>query len=195
MVEVPSVLIMDTEPAVAKCCEQWLRDGYTVHQQNTDEKFDVTEIDVILLGRAVRAISKEEVFEAIRNRTADCRVVLITDSDSEFDVLDTAFDEHLMKPLDEAQLRATIEKLVKRATLNDALHRYYLVVARHATVQQKAADGTTDAQAELARLTERADACRRSAEQVMGDLTSDSEFVGAIREVMDYDCPSSSRGE
>ena len=190
MDEGPSVLIIDTEETVVERCEQVLQDTYSVFRLDTDGNTDVSvdmgDIDVVLLGRAIRVISNEDIFEAIRARRANCRVILMTESDSEVDELETVFDGQVTKPLDETELRETIGRLLDRASLDDILRQYYLLAMREATIRPEPSEVTDAFSDERSELDERMEACRRLADEKMGDLVSDSEFVGAIREIMDY---------
>lgn len=183
----PAVLIVEDEPEIAGIYEIWLQDAYEVHCAGTGRealrRLDDTEIDVVLLDRMMPETSGSEVLEAIRNRAIDCRVAMVTAVDPGFDIIEMGFDAYVTKPPDKDELRGVVERLLDRASLDDGLQEYYSLVSKRAALQANLSAeelGTSD---EYAELVERIETHRATVDEAMGDMASDTEFVGAVREI------------
>jgi len=185
--DAPVVLIVEDEPDVAETYERWLQD-YDVRRVETGDaalaQIDET-IDVVLLDRMLPGMSGADVLEEIRTREIDCRVAIVTAVDPGFDIIEMGFDEYVTKPPEREQLRETVERLLHRATLDGELQEYYSLVARRAALESEFTESQLESNDEYAELVERIESHRAEVDDSMGDMASDSEFVGAVREIMD----------
>jgi DNA-binding response OmpR family regulator len=185
----PIVLIVEDETDVADTYARWLQD-YDVRTVETGEealKQLDERVDVVLLDRMLPGISGAEVLDEIRSRGIDCRVAMVTAVDPDFDVIEMGFDEYVTKPPDREQLRETVQRLLHRATLDDNLQQYYSLVARKATLETEFSEDHLEANEEYADLLERIETSRATVDDAIGDMDSDSDFIGAVREIMDED--------
>ncbi len=191
MSESPVVLIVEDEPDIAGIYELWLQDSYEVHLATTGKealtRLDDTEIDVVLLDRMMPQMSGGVILAAIREREIDCRVAMVTAVDPDFDIIEMGFDEYITKPPVRDELHDTVERLLDRATLNDGLQEYYSLVSKRSALQSKLSDEELNASDEYAELVEHIESHRTTVDDVMGDMASDTEFVGAVRELMNRD--------
>lgn len=73
------------------------------------ESLDET-IDIVLLDRRMPQLSGDDVLEAIEDRRLECRVLIVTAVDPDFDILDLSFDEYLQKPVRGEELIAAIDR-------------------------------------------------------------------------------------
>ncbi|MBX0325625.1 response regulator [Halomicroarcula sp. F13] len=185
--DAPVVLIVEDEPDVAETYERWLQD-YDVRRVETGDsalaQLDET-IDVVLLDRMLPGMSGADVLAEIRSGAIDCRVAMVTAVDPSFDIIEMGFDEYVTKPPDREQLRETVERLLHRATLNGELQEYYSLVARRAALESEFTEDRLESNDEYAQLVERIESHQADVDETMGDMASDSEFVGAVREIMD----------
>lgn len=186
----PVVLIVEDDPDVMEIYELWLRPEYDVQVATNGHEalrqLDST-IDVVLLDRKMPGMSGGEVLTEIRNRGTDCRVAMVTGVDPDFDIIEMGFDEYIKKPPDNEELCATIERLIDRSTLDEDLQEYYSLVSKRATLQAELSDDELKSNDEYAELVERIETHRKAIGETMGDMSSDTGFVGAVREIMGAD--------
>lgn len=112
--ERPTVLVVDDEADALDAYAFWLADSYRVlTAESGDEALErIDDVDVVLLDRRMPDRSDDEVLEAIREQGFDCRVVMVTAVDPDFDIVDLGFGTYLTKPIDEDDLDATGERLL-----------------------------------------------------------------------------------
>lgn len=194
----PAVLIVEDELDVAETYERWLQSEYDVHvAANGHEAFEQLDetINVVLLDRMMPGMSGAEVLTEIRDRGIDCRVAMVTAVDPDFDIIEMGFDEYVTKPPERDELRATVERLVDRATLDDELQEYYSLVARRSALQAEKPVDELETSDEYATLVDRIEAKREDVDASLGDMASDTDFVGAVREIMGSEEQSSTDTE
>lgn len=186
----PGVLIVEDEPDVAETYERQLPSEYDVQTaasgQEALEQLDGT-IDVVLLDRMMPGMSGAEVLAEIRDRGIDCRVAMVTAVDPDFDIIEMGFDEYIKKPPGTDELRATVERLLERSTLNDDLQEYYSLVSKRSTLQAEFPTEKLKTSDEYRELVDRIETHRKAVDETMGDMSSDTDFVGAVREIMSSD--------
>jgi DNA-binding response OmpR family regulator len=181
------ILIVEDEPDVAETYRRWLQATYDVRMAASGpealSQLDET-VDVVLLDRMMPGMSGEEVLSEIRSRNEDCRVAMVTAVDPDFDIIAMGFDEYVSKPPDRDELIETVERLLRRASLDDELQEYYSLVARRSTLEGLKTADELAANDEYADLVDQIEALRQSVDAELGDLSSDTGFVGAVREIM-----------
>lgn len=186
----PVVLVVEDEPDVAETYERWLQSTYDVRTAASgEEALERVEesVDVVLLDRMMQGISGEAVLEELRERGVDCRVAMVTAVNPDFDVIEMGFDEYVLKPPEREELHDTIERLLDRATLDQELQEYYSLVARKGALQTEKTDDELSASEEYAELLERIESMRASVDADLGDMAADTNFVGAVRQIVDTD--------
>ena len=111
----PTVLVVEDEQALIELYVRWLESEYDVRTarggEEALEEFDQA-IDMVLLDRLMPGMSGDEVLEAVRERSSECKVAMVTAVEPDFDVLRMGFDDYLTKPIDREELRRTVERLV-----------------------------------------------------------------------------------
>ncbi|MFC6734368.1 MULTISPECIES: response regulator [unclassified Haladaptatus] len=183
----PVVLIVDDEPDIAETYELWLSDRYQIKIAGSGDealsKID-TDVDVVLLDRMMPGMSGEEVLTEIRTRDIDCRVAMVTAVDPSFDIIEMGFDEYVVKPPSKERLRATVEQLVKRGELNTTYQEYFSLIARQDALQAEFSPGELADSPEYNTLLAQIEAQESKLKDRLGELNSDANFIGAIREIM-----------
>lgn len=110
-----TVLVVEDEDRIAELYTTILSRNYTVRQASTGgealSKFD-EEVDVVLLDRRMPGMSGDEVLEQLESKDVDCRVAMVSAVEPDFDVIDMGFDDYLVKPVENAALEATVERLL-----------------------------------------------------------------------------------
>ena len=184
----PIILIVEDEPDVAETYERWLQSTYDVRVAASGaEALELLDenIDVVLLDRMMPEMSGGEVLIEIRDRKFDCRVAMVTAVNPDFDVIEMRFDAYVTKPPERDELLATVDRLLDRASLDVEFQELYSLVARRSALQAEKTDTELAASDEYAGLVERIESKRKTVDADLGDLASDTEFIGAVREIMD----------
>jgi CheY-like chemotaxis protein len=139
----PSVLLVDDEQNLLHIFELWLSEDYDV--QTATNGSDALEalneaVDVVLLDRRMPGLSGDEVLNEIRKRPGSYQVGLVTAVDPDFDIIHLTFDSYVTKPLDEATIRQTVDRLLVRAAYDDLLQEHYAVAETLAMLEAEKTD-------------------------------------------------------
>jgi len=134
----PTVLVVDDERDIADLYTTWLEDSYEVRTaygpQEALEKAD-EDLDVSFLDRQMPGMTGDEVLEEIRERDLDCRVVMVTAVDPDFDIVEMSFDKYLTKPVMMSDLTDVIEEMLTRSTYDEQLQTYFSLASKKATLE------------------------------------------------------------
>mgnify|MGYP000507147420 CR=1 FL=1 len=118
----PTVLIVEDERHLADLYADYVDDEYTVvtaysGEEAVDRLHDA--IDVVLLDRRMPVLSGNEVLAAIENHSVDCRVAMVTAVDPDFDIIEMGFDDYLIKPVTQDEIREVVDRLFKISKYNE----------------------------------------------------------------------------
>jgi CheY-like chemotaxis protein len=109
-----TVLLVDDEQGLLELYEVWLSDTCEVRTAGCGEaaldRMD-GEVDVVFLDRRMPDLSGMEVLRELRDRGYDCPVAMLTAVHPEDDAGDGPFDEYLTKPVDEEDIKRTLDAL------------------------------------------------------------------------------------
>jgi len=142
-----TVLLVDDEPDLVDLYERFISRTYDVHTATSGaEALDVLDesVDVALLDRRMPGLSGDEVLEEIRARSLDVRVVMLTAVEPEVDIVDMAFDDYKVKPVDRDDLHGVVELLLKRATYDEQSREYFSLASKKATLEVADNDDTEE---------------------------------------------------
>ncbi len=109
----PTVLVVDDEQAVADAYALQIESEYETRiAYGGEEALETVDenVDVVLLDRRMPDRTGDEVLTELRERGLDCRVVMVTAVDPDFDILDMPFDSYLKKPVKRVTLLGEIER-------------------------------------------------------------------------------------
>ncbi len=110
-----TVLVVEDEDDVADLFVTVLSTEYVVmHAEDGIEALELVDesVDVVLLDRRMPTMTGDEVLERIEEDDIDCHVAMISGVDPDMDVIDMGFDDYLVKPVDNATLLNTVERLL-----------------------------------------------------------------------------------
>jgi DNA-binding response OmpR family regulator len=159
---VESVLVVEDEEAVAGLYQQWLLDaGYDVRVANSGESaldYEPTEFDVVCLDRQLPGKNGKEVLATLRSRGIDARVVMITGIEPDFDIVEMAFDDYLVKPVARSELLDTVASLTQLSTYDDAVREYFALSSKKAVLTANKPRQELHSSEEYEQLVERLDA-------------------------------------
>jgi len=185
--DLPIVVVVEEDDAVVAQYEEWL-DGYEVlvaEDGGTALEMIDDWVDVVLLDRTLPDLSGGEVLREIRAREYDVRVVIVTDVEPDFDIIDMGFDAYIHTPSDREAFRDTVEEVSERATLREQLQEYYSLMSRKGALETWKTEKELAASEGYANLLERIEKAEAAVDESAGDMASESEFVGAVRELSD----------
>ncbi len=184
----PTVMIVEDEVAVAEGYELLLRQEYEVKIASGGKDalgmIDET-VDIVLLDRMMPDISGEEVLAEIRTKEVDCRVAMVTAVEPDFDIIEMGFDEYITKPPSREELHSTIERMLERSALDEELQEYYSLVTRRSALQAEKSSAELEESEEYTGLLRRIEEQTDALDSRLGELSSDTDFVGAVREISD----------
>ena len=183
----PIVLVVDDDVDAAETYEAWLS-GYDVRRASTgDEALSLLDesSSLVLVDQELRGLSSRGILDGIRDRELDALVVLIADADPGFDAIETGFDEALTRPLSRDRLRETVERLLERVDAADELQAYYSLKASKSTLETEFPDEDLDRSEAYQTLDEQVEKQEDEVDESLGDMESDTDFVGAVREIVD----------
>ena len=112
------VVVVDDETHVADLYAEYLQEDHEVEvAYGGEEALEVIDddVDVVLLDRRMPRVTGGEVLDDLRERGIDCRVVMITAVEPEFDTVDMEFDDYVTKPVD----RDVVVEMVREQRLLD----------------------------------------------------------------------------
>lgn len=152
------VLIADDHEPVSTMHTTWLSDEYTVRTASDGEEtlrqLD-TDVGVVVLDRRMPGLSGSEVLDWIRSQRYDIRVVMVTSEDVDLDVMDMGFDEYLMKPVRQDELRAVVADLFERREYSTELQMYLALQSKLALLRAEYPEETLDTNEEFQQLQTR----------------------------------------
>lgn len=122
--ERPNVLIVDDEERVANTYDLRLGDEYETEVVFSGEQAIQTvgeETDIILLDRRMPGMSGDDVLDQIRKRGLDCRVVMLTAVDPDFDIAEMDIDDYVVKPVDKETLQEVVDRAMTISRYNEQM--------------------------------------------------------------------------
>jgi len=176
-----TVLVVDDEADVAELYTAWLGTEHDVRSANGGrEALDLVEgADVVFLDRQMPEMSGDEVLEEIEARGLDCRVVMVTAIDPDFDIIEMPFDDYLTKPVGRSDLLEMVETMVTRDSYDEQLQEYFAMASKKATLEAEKNPVELDAHEEYREVSERVEALREEADAAATEL---DDFESAFRD-------------
>jgi DNA-binding response OmpR family regulator len=138
-------------------------------------------VDVLLLDRRMPDISGDEVLERVRDRSVECRVVMVTAVEPTLDIVEMPFDEYLVKPVTGDQLIDVVERMLVRETLEAQVQRMFVLASKMATLESKLTYEQLDQSEEYESLRAEFDSLRSDVE--LPESTDDPYLEATIEKV------------
>jgi DNA-binding response OmpR family regulator len=184
--EPATVLAVDDDDDVRVTYELWLDDAWEVGTaadgSEALEKLDDTT-DVVILDRMMPGLSGDEVLEEIRERDADCRVVMVTAVNPDFDIVEMPFDGYVPKPVERRELNDTVETLLARSRHDEKLQEYYALVEKRATLEAEKSEQALENDPRYEALTARIREVETELQEDIVEL-DEEEFVALVEDVL-----------
>ena len=179
----PTILVVEDEEALIELYVRWLEDEYDVRTaeggEEALEEFD-DSVGVVLLDRLMPGMSGDEVLEDVRERSADCKVAMVTAVEPDFDVITMGFDDYLIKPVEQETLLETIERLLSRSAYAELEQELYALVSKQAVIESSKSEEELTDNEEFVELESRIEALRAELDDTLSEIEND-EFVAMVR--------------
>lgn len=178
-----TVLLVDDDRELVDAYASQLDSRYTVRVAYSGEealdRLDAS-IDVVLLDRRLPDRSGDGILQDIRDAGYDCRVALVTGVEPDFDIIEMACDDYLVKPVDETDLVGSIERLLTVGAFDDGLRELFSSVSTAAALECQKPPSELEESAEYAALRERIDRLESRMEDLRSSLPPDHAFGVAL---------------
>ncbi|NHN40498.1 response regulator [Halorubellus sp. JP-L1] len=180
------VLVVDDESRLADLFTAWLTTEYEVEAAYDGEsalELMSESVEVVLLDRRMPGLSGDEVLAEIRDRGYDCRVVMVTAVDPDFDIIEMGFDDYLVKPVSKDELMDVVESIRGRSTYETDIQEYYALVSKKSLLESEKSERELADNDEYQDLTERVDELRGRVDQAVDGMEDHDDFVGAFQDL------------
>jgi DNA-binding response OmpR family regulator len=175
-----TVLVVDDETEIADLYTTWLDMNYEVRTAyGGEEALDKVDdaVDVVFLDRQMPDCSGDEVLEEIRDRELDCRVVMVTAVDPDFDIISMDFDDYLTKPVMRDDLEETIDAMRERDEYSETLQEYYALTAKKATLEAEKTPSELQNNDEYREMVDRVEELAEEADMAVSGFEDDYESL------------------
>jgi DNA-binding NtrC family response regulator len=178
-----TILIVDDERGVADVYELKLSEKYSTEvAYNGTEALETIHdgIDAVLLDRRMPDKSGDEVLEEIRERELDCRVIMLTAVDPDFDIIHMPFDDYVCKPVDTEDLIDAIDQQLAAQSYDEQLTEYLHVTTKLVLLEEEKSLRELQENEDVRRLRDRARRLKDDLDQTLDEI-DDIEL--AFREI------------
>jgi DNA-binding HxlR family transcriptional regulator/DNA-binding NarL/FixJ family response regulator len=120
------VLLVDDNNWVVEMHDKWIGDTYdTVKAFNSREAIKKCDraVDIAIIDRRLPEKSGNEVARQLREEYTDLLILMVTAIEPEEDIMPLEFDNYLVKPISEEDLKDSVSQLIHRKHLNDVQRR------------------------------------------------------------------------
>lgn len=183
---VPIVLVVDDEPQLAELFAAWLDEDWEVRTAHDGDEA-LAEMDenvaVVLLDRRMPGRSGDEVLDSIREEGYDCRVIMVTAVDPDFDIIEMGFDDYLVKPVANDELASTVERVYRRQEYDETMREYYSLASKRAVLETEKPRSELERNQEFRELEQRLTTLRKSVDETIEGLRTHEDYAAAFRDL------------
>ncbi|MFB6188759.1 MAG: response regulator transcription factor [Halapricum sp.] len=132
------VVVVDDDPGCRELHRHWLGESHEVRTASTGaDALDTIdeEIGLVLLDREMPGLSGADVVDRLRARDYGGYIVMVTGVEPDFDVIDLAIDDYLVKPISESELTGVVERLWARQAHHEQLRELFSLAAKKARLE------------------------------------------------------------
>lgn len=178
-----TVLVVDDEREVADVYAFRLKRTYDTHTAYGGEAaVDAVDndVDVVLLDRRMPDLSGDEVLELIRESGYNCRVIMTTAVEPEFEITEMPFDDYLCKPIDHSTLEDAIETQLTASEYDNSVSEFFRATSKIAVLEAEKTAEELEASEEYQQLKAQTDDARSQADSLVSEL---SDFESAFTDI------------
>lgn len=171
-----TVLVVDDEPELTELYRAFLADEYDVRTATSGaealEEADEA-VDVALLDRRMPDMTGDEVLAELRSRGLDCMVAMLTAVEPGTEIVDMAFDDYKVKPVDRSDLLGLVDVLLERVTYDEQSREFFRLASKKAALEIAGNDDTE----EYDRLVERIARVREEIDTTLDRVGAEAAFA------------------
>ncbi len=175
-----TILVVDDETDIADLYTTWLEMEHEVRTAyGGEEALDKVDedVDIVFLDRQMPDYSGDEVLERIRDRELDCRVVMVTAVDPDFDIVSMGFDDYLTKPVMREDLSDSVETMTERDEYDETLQEYYALTSKKATLEAEKTPSELQDSAQYQEMVERVEELEQEADTAVSGFDDDFDSL------------------
>ena len=175
-----TILVVDDERDIADLYTTWLEMDHDVRTAyGGEEALDLVDedVDLVFLDRQMPDYSGDEVLERIRKQGVDCRVVMVTAVDPDFDIVDMGFDDYLTKPVMREDLGEAVEAMAERDEYDETLQEYFALTSKKATLEAEKTPSELQNSAQYQELVERVHDLEQEADTAVSGFDDDFDTL------------------
>ena len=180
------LLVVDDESRLADLFAAWLAPDWNVETAYDGESaLELMEdtVEIVLLDRRMPGLSGDEVLERIREEGYDCKVVMVTAVDPDFDIISMGFDDYIVKPVSKDELVENVERMVSRSAYEADIQEYYTLVSKKSLLEAEKSDRTLETTEEYQELCDRVEQLEARVDDSVGQMQDHDDFVGAFQDL------------
>ena len=180
MTDGQTILVVDDERDIADLYTTWLEMDHEVRTAyGGEDALDAVDadVDIVFLDRQMPDYSGDEVLERIRDQGLDCRVVMVTAVDPDFDIVDMGFDDYLTKPVMREDLDDAVETMRERDGYDDAMQEYFALTSKKATLEAEKTPSELQENDEYQRMVDRVDELEEEADTAVSSFDDDFDSL------------------
>ena len=178
-----TILVVDDERDIADLYTTWLAMEHDVRTAYAGEdalEMVDEDVDIVFLDRQMPGYAGDEVLEQIRERGLDCRVVMVTAVDPDFDIVSMEFDDYLTKPVMRDDLTGAVESMRERDEYNQTLTEYFALTSKKATLEAEKTPSELQSSEEYWEMVDRVEALESEADPATAGF--DDDYSSLFRE-------------
>lgn len=156
--EMSSVLIVEDEKELADLYAAYLEAEYDVRiAYDGDDALEALDddLDVVLLDRRLGDWRGDELVTVIHDRQIDCQIAMVTAVNPDFDIIDLAIDDYIVKPTSKEELREKIDELLTWKKSPTQQQELLALVSRKIALEEQKSDAELDESVEYSKLARR----------------------------------------
>lgn len=133
------VLIIEDDGTLANDYASWLPEYTVLIATDTDAVYDQLEndVDIVLLDRGFSETPSEEILSSILAHGINCQIGLLSAANTTNNVLHLDVDEHIPRPVNREEFRATVARLDDRHDVMQLVETYLTLVDRKRSFERR----------------------------------------------------------
>jgi len=175
-----TILVVDDETDIADLYTTWLGMDHGVRTayggEEAIEKADAA-VDIVFLDRQMPDYSGDEVLERIREKGLDCRVVMVTAVDPDFDIVSMGFDDYLTKPVMRDDLVEAVDSMREREDYDETLQEYFALTSKKATLEAEKTPSELQNNEEYQEMVDRVEELEEEADTAVAGFDDDYDSL------------------
>lgn len=181
-----TVLIVEDERQLADTYADWLSTecGTVMTAYSGEDALEMLteEVDVVLLDRRLPGMTGTEVLEAIHDRRLRPRVAMLTAVDPDFDILELAFDDYIVKPVLRDDLQRIVDRLLTLATYDTNVQDSFALASKLSALERQKTTVELEANEEYVEYRKQLSALRDRIDDTLAEFEG-IDFATAYRDL------------